>query len=43
MEAIAFDRQPLSGLDLAKQVVEVLYSGYVSMEEGRKVGLSLSE
>jgi predicted dehydrogenase len=43
MEAIAFDRQPLSGLDLAKQVVEVLYSGYVSMEEGRRVALSLLE
>ncbi len=39
MEAIAYDRQPLSGLDLAKQVVEVLYAGYVSMEEGRKVDL----
>jgi len=37
MEAIAFDRQPLTGLELAKQVVEVLYAGYVSMEEGRKV------
>jgi predicted dehydrogenase len=40
MEAIAFDRQPLTGLDLAKQVVEVLYAGYVSMEEGRKVQLA---
>jgi predicted dehydrogenase len=40
MEAIAFDRQPLTGLDLAKQVVEVLYAGYVSMEEGRKIFLS---
>ena len=40
MEAIAFDRQPLTGLDLAKQVVEVLYAGYVSMEEGRKVSLT---
>ena len=39
MEAIAFDRQPLTGLELAKQVVEVLYAGYVSMEEGRKVSL----
>ncbi len=39
MEAIAFDRQPLTGLDLAKQVAEVLYAGYVSMEEGRKVSL----
>jgi predicted dehydrogenase len=37
MEAIAFNRQPLTGLELAKQVVEVLYAGYLSMEEGRKV------
>jgi predicted dehydrogenase len=37
MEAVAFDRPPLSGLELAKQVVEVVYAGYVSMEEGRKV------
>jgi predicted dehydrogenase len=42
MEAIAFDRAPLSGLELAKQVVEVVYAGYVSMEERRKVPLSLS-
>jgi len=40
MEAIAYGRQPLTGLDLAKQVVEVLYAGYVSLEEGRKVSLS---
>jgi predicted dehydrogenase len=40
MEAIAFDRQPLTGLELAKQVVEVLYAGYVSMEEGKKVLLA---
>lgn len=40
MEAIAFDRQPRTNLDLAKQVAEVLYAGYVSMEEGRKVSLS---
>jgi predicted dehydrogenase len=40
MEAIAFDRQPLTGLDLARQVVEVLYAGYVSLEEGRKISLS---
>jgi predicted dehydrogenase len=40
MEAVALDRAPLSGLDLAKQVVEVIYAGYVSMEEGRKIALS---
>ena len=42
MEAIAFDRAPLSGLELAKQVVEVVYAGYVSIEEGRKVPLSVA-
>ena len=42
MEAVAFDRAPLSGLELAKQVVEVVYAGYVSMEERRKVVLSLT-
>jgi predicted dehydrogenase len=42
MEAVAFDRTPLSGLELAKQVVEVIYAGYVSMEERRKIGLSLT-
>jgi predicted dehydrogenase len=42
MEAVAHDRAPLSGLELARQVVEVIYAGYVSMEEGRKVDLSLT-
>jgi predicted dehydrogenase len=42
MEAISLDRAPLSGLELAKQVVEVVYAGYVSMEERRKVVLSLT-
>jgi len=42
MEAIALDRAPLSGLELAKQVVEVVYAGYVSMEERRKIVLSLT-
>jgi predicted dehydrogenase len=36
MEAVAFDRESLTGLELAKQLVEVLYAGYVSGEEGRK-------
>ena len=42
MEAVAFDRTPLSGLELARQVVEVVYAGYVSMEERRKIVLSLA-
>jgi predicted dehydrogenase len=40
MEAVAFDRAPLSDLELAKQVVEVVYAGYLSMEERRKIALS---
>lgn len=43
MEAVAFDRAPLSGLELAKQVVEVVYAAYVSIEEGRKVAVSVAE
>ena len=39
MEAIAHDRDPLTGLDLAMQLVEVLYAGYVSCEEGRRISL----
>jgi predicted dehydrogenase len=42
MEAIALGRAPLSGIELAKQVVEVIYAGYVSMEERRKVTLSVN-
>ncbi|MBW1697555.1 MAG: Gfo/Idh/MocA family oxidoreductase [Deltaproteobacteria bacterium] len=39
MEAIAYNRAPLTGLELAMQLVEVLYAGYVSCEEGRKISL----
>ena len=39
MEAVALGRQPLSGLDLAVQVTKVLYAGYCSAEEGRRVYL----
>jgi predicted dehydrogenase len=42
MEAVAFRRAPLSGLELAKAVVDVVYAGYVSIEEGRKVPLSVT-
>jgi predicted dehydrogenase len=40
MEAIALRRPPQSGLELARQVVEVIYAAYVSIEERRKVTLS---
>ena len=40
MEAVALDRPPLSTLDLAIQVTKVLYAGYCSAEEGRRIDLS---
>jgi predicted dehydrogenase len=39
MEAVAYGRQPLSTLDLAIQVTKVLYAGYCSAEEERRVYL----
>ncbi len=37
VEAIAQDRDPLSGWTLARDVVAVIYAAYVSAEEGRRV------
>ncbi|UCF73743.1 MAG: gfo/Idh/MocA family oxidoreductase, partial [Deltaproteobacteria bacterium] len=39
IEAILEDREPLSGLDLAEEVVNVIYSGYLSAEKGERVTL----
>ena len=39
IEAILDDREPLSGLDLAEEVVKVIYSGYLSAERGQRVPL----
>jgi predicted dehydrogenase len=39
-EAIAEDRDPISGFMLARDVALVLYSAYVSAEEGRRVDLT---
>jgi predicted dehydrogenase len=39
MEAIAFDREPLSGGPLARDVTAVLYGAYLSAAEGRRVDL----
>ncbi|MET0744002.1 MAG: Gfo/Idh/MocA family oxidoreductase [Microvirga sp.] len=41
MESIALRREPVSGLRLASDVVEVIYGAYLSAEEGRRVPLSL--
>jgi predicted dehydrogenase len=40
VEAVAFDRAPLSDAHLGREVVEVMYAAYQSAEEGRRVSLS---
>ena len=39
-ESVAFDRPPLSGAELGRQVVEVMYAAYLSAEEGKRVNLT---
>jgi predicted dehydrogenase len=39
VDAVREAREPLSGLLLAHETVEVIYAGYVSAEEGRRVEL----
>ena len=40
IDAILEDREPVSGLDLAEEAVNVIYSGYVSAEKGGRVSLA---
>jgi predicted dehydrogenase len=37
IEAVLFDREPVSGMDLARDVVEAIYTGYVSAEKGQRI------
>jgi len=39
MECAALGRQPLAGLDLAFETMKIIYAGYWSAEEGRRVSL----
>ena len=39
IECVAARREPISGLGLAIDVVDVVYAGYLSAEEGRRVDL----
>lgn len=39
MEAVAFDRAPASGFDLAYETTRIMYAAYLSAEEGRRVEL----
>ena len=40
VDAVREGREPLSGLLLAHETVEVIYAGYVSAQEGRRVELT---
>jgi len=42
VEAIRERRPPLSGAALAREVVEVIYAGYLSAASGRRVELTRS-
>ncbi|WP_017725856.1 Gfo/Idh/MocA family protein [Halalkalibacterium ligniniphilum] len=37
MECVAYDREPLSGIELAYETTKVIYTAYLSASEGRKV------
>ncbi len=39
VEAVAYDREPLSGFDLAYESTRVIYAAYWSAEEGRRIDL----
>jgi predicted dehydrogenase len=42
MECVAFGRQPISNFELACDVIKVIYAGYISASEGRRVELKNS-
>ncbi len=39
VEAVAYDRQPLSTAEMGREVVRVIYAAYQSAEEGRRIDL----
>ncbi len=39
IDAILFDREPISGIDLANDVVEAIYAAYASAEKGMRIEL----
>jgi predicted dehydrogenase len=39
IDAILFDREPVSGIDLARDVVETIYAAYASAEKGMRIEL----
>jgi predicted dehydrogenase len=41
VDAILLDREPVSGIDLAREVVETIYAAYTSAERGERMALTL--
>jgi len=39
VDAVLLDREPVSSIDLARDVVEVIYGGYASAEGGKRIDL----
>lgn len=39
VDAVLFDREPVSGIELARDVVETIYAAYWSAEQGRRIEL----
>jgi predicted dehydrogenase len=39
IDAVLFDREPVSGIDLARDVVETIYTAYASAEKGVRMNL----
>ena len=39
MECVAFDREPVSNIDIACETAQLMYAAYLSAEEGRKLSL----
>ena len=37
IDAILFDREPVSGIDLARDVIEAIYAAYTSAERGERI------
>ena len=39
VDAVLFDREPVSGIELVRDVVETIYAAYWSAEQGRRIEL----
>lgn len=40
VDAVLFDREPLSGIDVARDTVEAIYAAYLSAEQGKRIELA---